>query len=96
MTNLVHVWSTEHGARGQSAALSGTSHDHAPANIRPGQQAFWLATDGCPRQDSNLRSRLRRALLCTALTSPYVLNGAPGARMGRGDASFSRTTVLRQ
>ena len=38
----------------------------------------------CPRQDSNLRSRLRRALLCTALAWPYVLNealwGAYGAR----------------
>src|SRR5215468_806889 len=44
-------------------------------------------SDQCPRQDSNLRSRLRRALLCTALTWPSVLNetpwGAYGARKRR-------------
>ncbi len=29
MRSLVHVWSMEPGARGQSTALNGTSHDHA-------------------------------------------------------------------
>ena len=29
MRTLVHVWSTDPGVRRQSAALSGTSHDHA-------------------------------------------------------------------
>ena len=48
------------------------------------EEGFSLVTFECARQDSNLRSRLRRALLCTALAWPYVLNealwGAYGAR----------------
>jgi len=40
------------------------------------------ASELCPRQDSNLRSRLRRALLCTALTWPSVLNEAPWGAYG--------------
>jgi len=32
------------------------------------QSGFRLVIGGCPRQDSNLRSRLRRPILCLALT----------------------------
>src|SRR5262245_64704133 len=45
------------------------------------------ASDQCPRQDSNLRSRLRRALLCTALTWPSVLNEASWGAYG-GSAGY--------
>jgi hypothetical protein len=43
------------------------------------------ASEQCPRQDSNLRSRLRRGLLCTRLTSGNVLAGVlPGHVSGTG------------
>src|SRR5262245_7399914 len=38
------------------------------------------ASEQCPRQDSNLRSRLRRPFPCTALTCQNVL---PDALLGR-------------
>jgi predicted glycosyl hydrolase (DUF1957 family) len=63
-----------------------------------------MPQSSAPRQDSNLRSRLRRALLCTALTWPYVLNGcrwgAYGARMGREERErgreWERATLTRE
>jgi hypothetical protein len=33
-----------------------------------------MAFIGRPQQDSNLRTRLRRLLVCIALAWPYVLN----------------------
>ena len=56
-------------------------------------QDYWsvriYSSELSPRQDSNLRSRLRRGLLCTALTSgnewPHaMIGGGPGATAGRG------------
>ena len=48
------------------------------------------SSEQCPRQDSNLRSRLRRGLLCTPLTSgnevPHTMIGgvSGAARPGAG------------
>src|SRR5262252_7309512 len=60
------------------------------------------ASELCPRQDSNLRSRLRRPLLCTALIWPYVLRrGTLGrvwgaeTRAGAGEHPDAMVCVVR-
>jgi hypothetical protein len=62
------------------------------------------AYDQCPRQDSNLRSRLRRGLLCTPLTSGNeflhtMIGGVSGATawarlLGRNGMSSNRMRRL--
>ena len=51
-----------------------------------------MKTFQCPRQDSNLRSRLRRPLLCTPLTSgnkvPHTMIGGPSGAGGLTAALF--------
>src|SRR5262249_29455572 len=84
----------------------GSSQDCIVAELQVSQVSQRVATirglvriyssELCPRQDSNLRSRLRRPLLCTALTWPSVLNethwGAYGAQNAglKGDATLAQ------
>ncbi len=49
-----------------------------------------VKTSRCPRQDSNLRSRLWSALLCGALTWPYALNEAPWGAYGARERRVKR------
>jgi hypothetical protein len=69
---------------------------HVAAGHRPGTQPAQdcqsvriYSSELCPRQDSNLRSRLRRGLLCTPLTSG---NELPHAMIGgvSGATAWSR------
>jgi post-segregation antitoxin (ccd killing protein) len=53
------------------------------------------ASEQCPRQDSNLRSRLRRALPCTALTWPYVLDEVPWGAYGARKRELERAARWR-
>jgi hypothetical protein len=54
--------------------------------VLAGQEPYWLVTRWCPRQDSNLRSRLRRPLL-----SPLSYGGSrTGARLPAQRAPASR------
>jgi hypothetical protein len=46
-----------------------SENDISVIRIPPGQKAYGPASDGRPQQDSNLRSRLRRALITRAMTS---------------------------
>jgi hypothetical protein len=66
--NSENPWATVvsdefHAAMARSTGNPGQDH-----LARGSKWVIW-----CPRQDSNLRTRLRRALLCNALTWPDVL-----------------------
>ena len=49
------------------------AHDRFERNAKPLVSVDLGWSDGCPRQDSNLRSRLRSPFPCTALTSANAL-----------------------
>ena len=66
--SLGGVWGVEGVRWWRYLSHPGIGWQPAMLAVVPGQAAFWLATGGCPRQDSNLRSRLRRPVLFTPTT----------------------------
>jgi hypothetical protein len=78
------------GIRARSGHKAWSIRIAADHRLAPPLSRDWISVrintfDQCPRQDSNLRSRLRRPLLCTAVTWLYSFTkGAVGAQMGRG------------
>jgi hypothetical protein len=63
--------------RAASGGIWLRTRHRAAGSVLPGQSPFGLFASGCPRQDSNLRSRLRRPLL-----SPLSYGGSrTGARL---------------
>ena len=65
------------GTRGHPVTDSGGTPATAPLPFRQHKGTTSVVTFERPQQDSNLRSRLRRALLCSCLTCAKVLHEVP-------------------
>jgi hypothetical protein len=87
-------------AQGREALSIAAGHRPGAHSVQDCQSvqiyAYELFPRQCPRQDSNLRSRLRRALLCTALTWPSVLNETPWGAYGARNAGLKGDATLAQ
>src|SRR5262249_20858437 len=71
---LGSVWGAEGVRSWRFLSRPGVGWRSMGCAVLAGQKPYWLVVGWCPRQDSNLRSRLRRLLPCTALTSVNALS----------------------
>src|SRR5215467_13175509 len=73
-------WEARITGEGTSQRAGGPPGEGGREPSWPLRRPFRLVVSECPRQDSNLRSRLRSAFLSNAVTWPYIRNQVPLGR----------------